>query len=178
MLQHMVRKPKRIVGYVSNLAHKDVIVLLIICSLVQGDQAMSHGAGIHGPHSGQPQVNEFVNSVLQQIQVLFFSRFLISLADAVIRHPAGPVPGQIHIHGFPDNLVDHLFDLFLVILQSQHMSLHFLPPGRHDSFLCFILTACQRKEMSANSPCKPAEIFIVFPGFYLNILQRLFSDSS
>ena len=40
------------------------------------------------------------------------------------------------------------------------------------------LNVADRKEVSTNNRCKFIASFIVFPGFRLNVLQRLFSDNS
>ena len=123
VLKHMVRKAQGILGYVCNLAHKNIVIFLLISGLVQRDQAVPHGAGVHSPHSGQPQINKLIHPILQQLQILLVSGLLIGLADPVIGHAARPVPGQIHVHGLAHDLMDHFLNLFFVILQSQHNSL-------------------------------------------------------
>ena len=119
VLQYMVPETQGFLFQIFHLALGDVQILFVAGVLVQGDEAVAHGAGVHRPF-GQAQLDVFVHTVLDQLQVLFVFGHLIGFADAVIGHAAGPVPGHIHPHGALHNGVDGLFNLLFVVNQSGH----------------------------------------------------------
>ena len=64
VLQYMIPETQGILSQICDLAHEDIMVLLLSGSLVQRDQAMTHGTGIYGPYLGQSQIDQFVDTIL------------------------------------------------------------------------------------------------------------------
>ena len=120
VLQYPVTEPQGLVFQIVHLALGDVQVPLVAGVLIQRDEAMSHRAGVDGP-LGQAQLDVFVHTVLHEFEVLLLAGDLVGLADAVIGHTAGPVPGHVHPHRARHHGVDGLFDLCFVKNQSCHL---------------------------------------------------------
>ena len=124
VLQNMIPEAQRLLFQIFDLAFGDVQILFITGMLIQGNQAMSHGAGVDRP-VGQAQLDILVHAVLDQLQITLVFGDLIRLADAVVGDTAGPVPRHIHAHRAVHDLVDGSLDLGFVKNQVCHCSLLF-----------------------------------------------------
>ena len=122
VLEHPVGEPQRLRPQVVDLARHELPVALISRGLVQRDQAVAHGALVHGPRLRQPQLDELVDARPQKLQVFPLPGCLVSPADPIVGHTAGPVPRHIHPHSALHDMVDLFLDLRTVKNQSVHRS--------------------------------------------------------
>ena len=117
MLQHMISETQRLCPQILYLAFQKLPVPGLPARLIQRHQTMPHGTGIHRPGFRKSQRNQLIHPCLQQLQIFLFSRSFIGRGNAIVSHAAGPVPGQIHLHGPFHDSVNSLFHLLSVIFK-------------------------------------------------------------
>ena len=125
VLEHAVAEAQRAVAQIVQLAQGDIQVFLLACRLVEREHGVAHRAGVHRP-VGKPQLDVFVYAGAQQIEVFLILRHAVRLADAQIRHAAGPVPHHIHVHGSADDGIDCGKHAFPVKMDVCHIG---IPPA-------------------------------------------------